>query len=264
MPDSSIGVFDSSAVSQNVDVRTNAGGDMRQVVVLGDQTAIDSVADVRGADPASNAEGLVVRDPNTTFVVSGLNSVRVRDIVDGSIVVRSITASIAAHILSTGGTLQVQLDPGHTLGNIGTVTSITNTVAVYFDRGKPTVFSDAYHTSVVGLAGGSVAGSTSGVSVSGVTLVSPTSNYNIKVYAFSLSTTAQAHVTSKFTQGSGGSPTTLWQVGLQAPSQGIAGEALAVTPPGFLFASGVSNTLSLVLDTASLVHYSISYFKESA
>ena len=100
--------------------------------------------------------------------------------------------------------------------------------------------------------------------MSGVTIVSPEASRNIKVYAFSLTTTAQVHNQVRFTDGNGASPTTLWQVALQAPSQGIAGANLAVMPPGFLFAAGIGNTLALVKDTASLVHYSVSYFLESA
>lgn len=66
----------------------------------------------------------------------------------GSPTITGITNSIAAHVLSTGGTLQValkpgtiavSLDPGHTLGNIGTIGSITNTVAVFFSPANPAV-----------------------------------------------------------------------------------------------------------------------------
>lgn len=110
----------------------------------------------------------------------------------------------------------------------------------------------------------SLAGSTSAVSTSGATIKSPISSRNIKVYAFSLTTTAQIGLRCRFTDGSGASPSTKWQVALQAPSQGIAGANLAVSPPAYLFAMGSNTTLSLQLDSASLVHYSVSYFLESA
>ena len=108
------------------------------------------------------------------------------------------------------------------------------------------------------------------VAVSGAnTVVSPEASRNINVYAFSLTTTAQVHISPRFsigqTGGAGANPATvLWRVALQAPTQGIAGANLAVTPPGYLFATGVGNTLALYLDSGSLVHYSVSYFKESA
>lgn len=257
MPDSSIGVYDSSAVSQNVDVRTNAGGDMRQVVVIGDQTANDSVADVRGADPASNAEGMVVRDPNSTAIVSGLNSVRVRDIVTGTI----STVGAVTGITNTVGVYFDRGDPGVKITS-GAVTSITNTVAVYFDRGKPAVLADNSSTAQIF----TVSGSTSGVSVSGVTLVAPSAAYSFKVFAFSLQTTGIVSQVMYFGNGSGASQTEFWRPLITASSSTSApiGANLAVTPPGYLFATGTSTTLVLVKDTASLVHYSVSYIKESA
>jgi len=39
---------------------------------------------------------------------------------------------------------------------------------------------------------------------------------------------------------------------------------LAVTPPGYLFTCGSNATLAIRNNSASLIHYSIGYFKESA
>ena len=110
----------------------------------------------------------------------------------------------------------------------------------------------------------SVSGTTSAVSTSGATIVSPETGRNIKVYAFSLTTTGVVSIAPRFTNGSGASPTELWRMVLQAPSAVNTGANLAVTPPGYLFATGTGNTLSLVLDSATLVHYSVAYFKETA
>lgn len=445
MPDSSVAVTEGSG--KNIDTRTNAGGDHRQVVVMGDPSVVESVASVQASDPSSATEGLVVREPNTTAIVAGLDSVRVRNLIDGTIstvaAITNITNSIAVHVLSTGGTISVNslatgtiaisakdgtigvyFPPGNSLlgtvntvqrvqnvvdgtlttvtgvdrvrnvvdgtlttvsrvdrvinvvdGTLSTVTRVSNvvdgtlstvgrvqnvvdgtlsnvyrvhnlvagtvtvsgsntTLAVFFDRGnpavsvygsdgttqrnlqtntggaikvfdivtgtiaavtsitnsvavhilstngtmavnvgtvagtiyvgfspaKPIVLADNQHTASIF----TVSGSTSGVSVSGVTLVSPSANYSFKVFAIGLTTTAQAHLVAKFTNGAGTSPTEYWRYGLQAPSAGIAGANLAVPPPAYLFATGTSTTLSLVLDTASLVHYSVSYIKESA
>ena len=68
------------------------------------------------------------------------------------------------------------------------------------------------------------------------------------------------HTIAKFTDGAGNEK---WRYALQAQSAGIAGANLAVTPPAYLFATGVGNTLCLITDSGSLIHYSISYFKES-
>lgn len=62
----------------------------------------NQIATVLAVDPASNDYGLTVRDPNSTVIVSRL-----------------------------GQTLTVQFDPGHTLGAITTISSITNTVGVH-------------------------------------------------------------------------------------------------------------------------------------
>lgn len=303
MADSSVSITQGSGA--DVDSRTEStNGNHRQVVVLGDPAVNDSVAAVKSTDPSSNDQGIVVRDPNTTAIVSGLRDVRVQSVVDGTIQVGTVTRldrvmNVVDGTLSTIGRVQNLVDGTvslitrvdrvmnvvdgtlSTVSNVSTVASITNMTGL--DRVRNVVdgtistvtrvsnvvdgtlsLVNIQSTAVIAAAGGTVAGSTSGVSVSGVTLISPESSRNIKVYAISLTTTAQVHNQVRFTNGAGTSPTTFWQVGLQAPSQGISGVNLAVTPPGFLFACGSNTTLALLKDTGSLVHYAISYFKESA
>lgn len=279
MADSNIAI--TAGAGTSVDTRT-IGSEHRQVVVVGDPATNVSVADVRGADPDSNAEGLVVRDPYTTTIVQSLDSsgIRIRNISDGSIVVRSITNTVAVYYDrgepavraygvqgTTGRPFLMNTDGAIKIYDIAdgsiVVRSITNTVAVYFDRGYPAV--NIQSTAVIGTAGSSVSGTINTAGGSGAnTLVSPESGRNIKVYAFSLTTTAQVHISPRFTNGTSGGSGEFWRVALQAPSQGIAGANLSVTPPGFLFATGVGNTLALFLDSASLVHYAVSYFKESS
>jgi hypothetical protein len=295
----------------DVDTRT-IGTEHRQVVVLGDPAVDVGVAQVMSSDPSSNATGVVVREPNSTAIVSGLNSVRVRNVIDGTIstVVRvdrvmnvvDGTVSIGrpdinrvfnvvdGTITVSGITNRIDVQRVHNVvDGTMTVSGITNridvqrvfnvvdgtmtvsgavtanagsgTMAVYFSPSEPTVkVKDTYATSIVS---GTASGSTSAVSASGATIVSPEAGRRIKVYALQLTTTAQVHLTAKFTNGAGTSPTEFWRYALQAPSAGISGANLAVTPPGFIFATGVGETLSLVLDSASLVHYSVAYFKES-
>lgn len=390
MADSNVEITEGSGT--NIDTRTETNGQHRQVVVLGDPSVTDSVAVVQASDPDSNAEGVVVRDPNSTAVVSGLRDVRVQSIVDGTVSVGSIdtvtrvdrvhnlvdgtistvtavtgiTDTVAVHFDGSTPTIQVGnkssgnvaavqssfsdgesnsqnalnvhahlqhyngstwdrtrgssgysdgalrvvhatdvgtsvklLDSANTeIGDVGrvrniidgtlsTVTGITNTVsisapdgtfAVYFSPATPAVNVEQFgggdavtpNTGIPVVNTGStmgiftVAGSTSGGTTSGVTLISPSANYNFKIFAFSLTTTAQTGNTWAFANGSGASQTKFWQVGLQAPSQGVAGANLSVAPPGYLFATGTSTTLVLYSDSGSLVHYSVSYIKESA
>lgn len=65
MSDSSIAIV--SGGGTLVDTRTNAGGDHRQVIIIGDQTANDAIAVVTSADSgvATSEYGMVVRPLNT-------------------------------------------------------------------------------------------------------------------------------------------------------------------------------------------------------
>ena len=170
----------------------------------------------------------------------------------------SITSSIAAHIISTNGTMAV--DIGRFRETIS-ITAKDGTMAVRFSPARPVVLADAESTVSIF----TVTGSTSGGTTSGVTLVAPSASYNFKVFAFSLQTTALASSVWRFTNG-GGSETELWRgLATEATTTSVAkGSNMAVAPPGFIFATGTSTTLALKSDTGSLVHYSVSYRKESA
>ena len=321
MADSSVVI--TQGVGTNVDTRT-AGGEHRQVVVVGNPSVVDSVAEVRAADPGSDVLGMVVREPNTTAIVSGLRDVRVQSIVDGTISIENITRvrnvvdgtiSLVTRVdrvfnlvdgtistvqrvqnivdgtissiprvdrvfnlidgtvstvtgvdrvrnlvdgtISTifrvdrvinliDGTLTTltradrifnlvdgtissipRVDRVFNLvdGTISTVTrvdrvmnivdgsivvrSITNTVAAYFDRGYPAV--NIYSTGVLTESGNTAAGSSSAVSASGATIVSPVTGSRVKVYAIAVTTTAQVHLTVQWTNGAGTSPVVFWQ-----------------------------------------------------
>lgn len=160
----------------------------------------------------------------------------VQVILDTRSSISGIQSSISVHLLSTAGSLAVKIDPGYNVVNTSSTIIIPITTA----------------------------GSTAGVSVSGTTIAGPTSSRVLKIYAFSLTTTAQTSLTAKFTNGAGTSPTLYYEMALQAPAQGISGANMAVTPPGYLFATASGGTLSLLLDSASKVHYMVSYFEESA
>lgn len=268
MADSNIKITEGS--DKNVDTRTNAGGDHRQVIVVGDPSSTDAVAVVQATDPASNAEGVVVRDVNTTAIASSLND--------------TLTVKLASELGLPAG--------NNTLGSI----------AVFFDPSEPTVVSSGKDGAttrpirmdsggaikIYDIADGSISiqagsadigkvhdlsgtatlpvtdsGTFAGISALGKTLASPISGSVIKVCAYALTTTAQVHTVARFTNGAG-SATEFWRIALQAPAQGIAGANLAVSPPAYLFAIGANVTLALHTDNASLIHYSVTYFRESA
>jgi hypothetical protein len=403
MADSNVQVTEGSG--KNIDTRTEANGDHRQVITVGDPSATDAIAEVRATDPDSNSEGVVVRDIHTSAIVSALGgTISVKTDPDAAI--SGIASSVAvyfdrgnpavnANISGQDSTLNVQLDPGHELGSIkginstvavyfdpsapavsatfsgtqavyfdqsnpkvslgsdtvtvdatgsgdvpitldgervdvqrvhnvvdgtiavssvsGTVNvhtdtayieGINSTVAVYFDQSNPAVdvgrpdiqrvhnvvdgtisvsavsgttavYFDQSNPSVnVGtpnvydLSGTAntqytASGSASGGRASGNTVVSPTSSRRIKVHAFSLTTTAQVQTVATFEDGAGAGGGEVWRAALQAPAQGISGITESVTPPAYLFAMAANTTLALHLDNASLVHYSVSYTKET-
>jgi len=235
------------------------------------------------SEPTIKASG---KDGTTTrpLKMNSDGAIKVYDLANGTVSISNapsitgITNSIAVHILSTNGTMGVRFsDEPYVVaeGKYGAVKVplLANTEGALkiYDIANGTVqvssvagIVNVSHTASVASAGGSVSGSTSGVSTSGVQLVSPIVSRVTKVYAFSITTTAQTQIVPKFTDGSGAAPTELWRAALQAPAQGISGVNLAVSPPGYLFATPSGATLCIVNDSGSLIHYSIAYFRETA
>lgn len=185
---------------------------------------------------------------------------RVMNLVDGTIstvaAVTGITNSINVHVLSTNGTMAVFSQASGTVS----IKASDGTMAVYFSPSRPAVLADNQHTSSIF----TVSGTTS--TVGNNQLVAPSANYNFKVFAYSIQTTGIVSSAPRFTTGASAGATELWRPlinSVQTASTPV-GANLAVAPPGFLFATGVSTTLSLYLDTGTLIHYSVSYIKESA
>ncbi len=140
-------------------------------------------------------------------------------------------------IISQATTITVKLDPAGTA-----FTNNGNTASIF-----------------------TVSGSTSGGTTSGVTLISPSANYNFKIFAYSIMTTALSSGAFRFTNGAG-TETELWRplITPATTTSAPVGANMAVPPPSFIFATGTSTTLALKSDSGSLVHYSVSYIKESA
>ena len=110
-------------------------------------------------------------------------------------------------------------------------------------------------------------GTANGVSASGNTIISPSANASFKVYAYAIQTTGIVSLASRFTNGAGTGPIEFWRpfVTPATTTSETRGANLSTAGPGNpLFATGVNTTLALLLDTATLVHYSVAYTKESA
>lgn len=191
------------------------------------------VSTVTGVDRVRN----VVDGTLTT--VTGLD--RVRNVVDGTISLVSMTQRVNNVVDGTIGIARFGSNAVVTPNAGIPVVNTSNTMSIF-----------------------SVSGSSNAVTTSGLTLVAPSASYNYKVFAYSITTTGIVGKTVRFTNGSGASPTEFWRIGLQAPTTSSTGANFGVQPPGYIFATGTNTTLALLLDTASLVHYSVSYIKESA
>lgn len=221
--------------------------------------------------------------------------VRVSNLIDGTVRVGNITGSTlqvnigtiagtaAVYLHSTSGTLVVKtaresagvgIDDSVFTQGTGTGVPIMglfddtspdsvdeNDVGVIRMTGNRLLMSNIQATAGIF----TVSGSFSGSYPSGFTLVAPSANYNFKVFAYSLQTTGIVSEVCRFTNG-GGSVTEFWR-GLVTAVETTStpkGANLAVSPPGYIFATGTSTTLALKTDTGSLVHYSVSFIKESA
>ena len=84
-----------------------------------------------------------------------------------------------------------------------------------------------------------------------------------KVFAISLTTTSATELICIFNSGGVANGVELWRATLMAPAGASAGLNLAVSPPNFLFQSRSGTAVSLSLNTATLIHYSLSYFDEA-
>ena len=263
---------------------TDEGHDAQRVLIVGSHTAGSLM--VTGQQAAGT---------NRPLIVNTDGAVKVYDITTGTIAtvstvsaVTNVTNSIAVVLFTPAGSgvtdeghdaVRVLIAGSHSAGSLvisGQQAAGTNRPLIVNTDGAVKVYDIAQGTvsisgtptvrdiSATGVLNVTASTSASGVSVSGNTVVSPVVGSVIKVCAFSLTTTAQVHLAARFTNGAGTGPTEFWRVALQAPAKGIAGANLAVTPPGYLWATAAGSTLSLVLDSASLVHYAVSYFRESA
>lgn len=212
-------------------------------------------------------------------------AIKVYDLAAGTVTVGTgSTGTLGIHLLSTGGTLAVKIDTAS--GPVGRDDS-QFTANVSFGIPAMGLFDDTATDSVdegdIGvfrMSGNriqmahldttaslfTVSGSTSGISTSGVTIIAPSASYNFKIHAFSIQTTGLVSLVTKFTNGSGGSPVEFFRplITEAATAARSVGANMVSMPSAPIFATGTATTLALVLDTATLVHYSVSYTKESS
>lgn len=112
-------------------------------------------------------------------------------------------------------------------------------------------------------------GSSAAAQTGGITVIAPSANYNFKIFAYSIQTTGVLASALTFANGNSASQTEFWRPlvamgGSGSQSTTPIGANLAVTPPGYLFATGTNTTLVIAGNNGATIHYSVSYIKESA
>jgi len=249
-----------STVSSVTDVAGfSARPDINRVhnVIDGTISTVASVTDVAGF----SARPDINRVHNVIDGTIGINSFtprpdinRVHNVIDGTI------STVASVTDVAGFSARPDINRVHnvvdgTISTVASVTSLGGTVAVVQVSNAG---DGLFNTKTYSVTSDSVVGSYP----SGKTVAGPDAGDKIKVFALSVTTTAQEHMVVTFNNG-GAAATEYWRVGLQAPAQGVAGANLAVAPPAHLFATAAGSTLAIAVDSDSLVHYSVSYFVES-
>ncbi len=273
---SSIGVYFDRG---NPSVTTIQGG--AQAIAGSGVTGVTTQRVVHAVDVVQSMNIMAIGTTNTlgVYLSATAGTINVSNVNSGTIAMSAKDGTFAVYFspstpavnlaaIGTTNTLGVYLSATAGTINVSNLTSGTvaisakdGTFAVYFSPSRPVVLADNQHTSSIF----TISGSTSGVSVSGVNLVAPSASYNFKVFAYSIQTTGAVSLNARFVNGSGASQTEFWRPLVTASGvTGGQGANLAVAPPGFIFATGTNTSLNILLDTATLTHYSVSYIKESA
>ena len=94
------------------------------------------------------------------------------------------------------------------------------------------------------------------------TILSAVSGKKLTVFACKVTSITTTKVTALWQDGAGG--TELWRHEIQTPANIHGGDAMAVTPPAWLFQGGTNTLLNLNLSGAIPVAYAISYWEDPA
>lgn len=103
----------------------------------------------------------------------------------------------------------------------------------------------------------------SGTLTSDTDVIAAVSSKRIKVYAMNIFTVG-TNANAAIFKSNGTSGTELWRFLLQGAAASPMGLALAVSPPGFLFATVAGEKLTLDVGNADTLHYSLSYWDDDA
>ena len=226
-----IGLAEPSTITNRVGAVTLTRGttsEQQEILCLGDPDSTNALAAVTAAAPASTRWGLNVR------IASGPSSAA------------DLLASVQQN--STVWQTQAKIQDSSAVGFIGTTTRPTTGAQGLVVR---PVLNDLQSTAF----------STLGNTSTSSTIVSSVAGQRVKVYAYSITSTAQAVNTLTWASSLAN---LIWTVQMQAFSSGISGANLAVTPPAWLFATEAASPLVFkVTGTTGTYHVGVSYFIEA-
>lgn len=266
MADSNVAITQGSGT--DIDTRTEAtNGHHRQVVVIGDPSTNAGVAPV---DATAGVKVDLGADNDVT-VTGEVDVRRVHNVVDGTISIGNRPDIGRVHNV-VDGTISI--------GNRPDIGRVHNLVDGTVSIGRPDiqrVHNVVDGTISIGNFSGigatasifSVSGSSAAAQTAGITVIAPSSAYNFKIFAYSIQTTGVLASALTFANGNSASQTEFYRPLVAKGGSGTSdgtpfGANMAVSPPGYLFATGTNTTLVIAGNNGSTIHYSVSYIKESA
>lgn len=231
----SVGVDEPTTIDLRVETVTiDEGGTLvrREVICVGDPDTSNAMAATTNAQPASTSWGVVIRQvgDSTITPVAG-STFNVRPLQSSAADLQVTARAVDSSGVVVGASTAMPLD-----GQSGR----------HVRQVMPTLLSTGR--------------STSGNNSTRESFVSSVAGQRVKVYAYSITSTAQAiNDVSWFSNA-----TLIWPIVLQSFSSGISGANLSVTPPAWLFATAVAAPLNFeVTGTTGTYKVGLSYFQEA-
>lgn len=256
-----VNIVASSATSTTVSVSSLAGS----VTVA--PISSSGVSMSTDADPASTKQGLIVRQVgySTIVAVSSLaGAVITRSSAADQLVTvyQSSYSGLLARVQnSTIGDLLASVQQNSTVWQVQAKIQDSSAVGFVGSVTRPTTGAQGLLTRTILNDLQSTAFSTIGNNSTSSTIVSSVAAQRVKVYAYSITSTAQAINTLSFASSLA---SMIWTIQSQAISSGIFGANVAVSPPAWLFATAAADPLVFkVTGTTGTYHLSFSYFVEA-
>lgn len=237
---------------------TNAVGNPVNVSLTNTQVSVSNEAGVFNVNVRSATLGTVVTSMSST-VVTVEHTGAAFNVNIATATLGTVTTSLASTVVSVSN----QVGTPIFVTNTTTAVTVTNAVGtpVNVALTATAVTASLAATGVTISIGRTPTGSSGSISATFSTIITPTNR--AKIYAFSFTTTSASEVTVLLCDGVYGNAKEFWRATLMTSAGGISGANLAVSPPGYLFATRSTSAVTISLSTAVLVHYSLAFYDEA-